>query len=84
LGLFEELGRSLKTTNCTENLNGQVEKYIGKVKHWHHLQQRHQWVEIRQDLLVLLEDKSRMRRLVGYRRLPKLKQALKNAIPNRE
>lgn len=26
LGLFEELGRSLKTTNCIENLNGQVER----------------------------------------------------------
>ena len=42
LGLFEELGRSLKTTNCIENLNSQVEKHIGKVKRWHHSQQRHQ------------------------------------------
>ncbi|WP_259088711.1 transposase [Salinibacter ruber] len=37
LGLFEELGRSLKTTNCIENLNEQVESYTGNVKRWHHM-----------------------------------------------
>jgi hypothetical protein len=34
--------------------------------------------------LALLEVESRMRRLTGYRDLSKLKQALKEAIPNRE
>ena len=29
LGLFEELERSLKTTNCIENLNGQIERHLG-------------------------------------------------------
>jgi transposase-like protein len=76
LGLFVELGRSLKTTNCIENLNGQVERYIGKVKRWHHSPQRHRWMA-----LALLEAETRMRRLTGYRHLPKLKRALKNAIP---
>jgi transposase-like protein len=76
LGLFVELGRSLKTTNCIENLNGQVERYIGKVKRWHHSPQRHRWM-----VLALLEAETRMRRLTGYRHLPKLKRALKNAIP---
>ena len=79
LGLFEELGRSLKTTNCIENLNEQVEDYTGNVKRWHHSPQRHQWMP-----LALLETESRMRRLTGYRDLPKLKQALKEAIPDRE
>ena len=79
LGLFEELGRSLKTTNCIENLNGQVEDYTGNVKRWHHSPQRHRWMA-----LALLEAESRMRRLTGYRDLPKLKQALKEAIPDRE
>jgi hypothetical protein len=32
LGLFEEVGRSLKTTTRIENLNGQVKRYLGKVK----------------------------------------------------
>ena len=79
LGLFEELGRSLKTTNCIESLNGQVEDYTGNVKRWHHSPQRHRWMA-----LALLKAESRMRRLTGYKDLPKLKQALKEAIPDRE
>ena len=43
LGLFEELGRSLKTTNCIENLNEQVEGYTGNAKRWPHSPQRHRW-----------------------------------------
>ena len=39
LGLFEELGRSLKTAGCIENIYSRVEKYIGKVTRWHHSQQ---------------------------------------------
>jgi len=84
LGLFVELGHSLKTTNCIENLNVQVEHYLGKVRRWHHSPQRCRWIEIRQDPLALLEAETRMRRLTGYRHLPKLKQALKEAIPDRK
>ena len=79
LGLFDELGRSLKTTNCIENLNGQVERRFGKVKRWHHSPQRHQWMA-----LALLEAETRMRRLTGYEHLPKLQEALKNALPDQE
>jgi transposase-like protein len=79
LGLFVELGRSLKTTNCIENLNGQVGRYIGKVKRWHHSPQRHGWMA-----LALMEAESRMRRLTGYRHLPKLRRALTGAIPDHE
>lgn len=35
LGAFEEVGRSLQTTNAIENPNSLVEKYIGNVKRWH-------------------------------------------------
>ena len=79
LGLFEELGRSLKTTNCIENLNEKVEGYTSNVKRWRHSPQRHRWVA-----LALLEAESRMRRLSGYEDLPKLKRSLKDAIPDRE
>ena len=79
LGLFEELGRSLKTTNCIENLNEQVESYTDNVKRWHHSPQRHRWMA-----LSLLEAESRMRRLTGYTALPTLKRALQDAIPDRE
>lgn len=79
LGLFEELGASLKTTNCIENLNGQVGRYLGKVKRWHHSPQRCRWMA-----LALMEAESRMYRLMGYRHLPKLRRALREAIPRRE
>ena len=79
LGLFEELERSLKTTNCIENLNGQIERRLGDVKRWHHSPQRHRWMA-----LALLEAETRMRRLTGYRHLSKLQRALKDAIPERE
>jgi transposase-like protein len=74
LGLFEKLGRNLKTTNGIENLMGQVSRRIGKVKRWHHSPQRHQWMA-----LALLESESRMRRVSGYEDLPELKKALKEA-----
>ncbi|WP_251980675.1 IS256 family transposase [Salinibacter ruber] len=77
LGLFEKLGRNLKTTNGIENLMGQVSRRIGKVKRWHHSPQRHQWMA-----LALLEAESRMRRISGYEDLPELKKALKEATSN--
>ena len=77
LDLFEELGRSLKTTNCIENLNEQVESDTSNVKRWHHSPQRHRWMA-----LALLETESRMRRLTGYRDLPNLKKVLKEATPD--
>jgi transposase-like protein len=41
LGLFDELGKSLKTTNCIESLMSDIEGYIDGVKRWHHSPQRH-------------------------------------------
>jgi transposase-like protein len=34
LGLFKELGVSLKTTNCLESINAQIERLTRKVMHW--------------------------------------------------
>ncbi len=34
LGIFVELGKSLKTTNGIENLNSRLGKYLGRVKYW--------------------------------------------------
>jgi transposase-like protein len=79
LGLFEELGRSLETTNGIENLMGQVAQRIDKVNRWHHSPQRHRWMA-----LALSEAESRMRRITGYADLPKLQAALTDSIPDRE
>ncbi|WP_423824359.1 transposase [Salinibacter ruber] len=77
LGLFDELGRSLKTTNCIESLMGDVGEYIDGVKRWHHSPQRHQWTA-----LAVLEAENGFRRLDGYEDLPRLQAALKETTPN--
>jgi transposase-like protein len=73
------LGKSLKTTNCIENLMGEVDGYIDDVKRWHHSPQRHQWMA-----LAVIEAESGFRRLDGYEDLSRLQAALKEAIPDRE
>ncbi len=40
LGIFAELGKSLKTTNGIENLNSRLGKYLGRVKYWQTLDQQ--------------------------------------------
>ena len=34
LGVFVDLGESFKTTNCIENLNSRLGKYLSQVKYW--------------------------------------------------
>jgi hypothetical protein len=77
LGVFEEVGRSLKTTNAIENLNSLVEEYIGNVKRSCRSGQRARWFA-----LGLLEAEQRMNRISGYEDLPSLKAALKETIPD--
>ena len=86
LGLFEELGRTFKTTNSIENVNGLLgpylgkSPYLGKVKHWMHSDQRQRWVGIRQDPLGLLEVEQRMRRIDNYGALSKLRKVLQQHV----
>jgi len=75
LGVFEEVGRSLKTTNAIENMNSLVGEYIGNVKRWHHSEQRARWFA-----LGLLEAEQRMNRIAGYEELPRLRDALQNEL----
>ncbi len=75
LGVFEELGRTFKTTNTIENVNGLLGRYLGKVKHWMHSDQRQRWVA-----LGLLEVEQRMRRIDNYDILPRLRQALQTHV----
>jgi len=78
LGLFDLLGTSLKTTNCIENLNSQLNKYTGRVKHWRSSDQRHRWVAA-----ALLEIEAKMRRIDNYKHLPLLRRALQEEINKR-
>lgn len=81
LGLFPELGRSLKTTNCIESLNSRLSKYIGRVKRWMHTDQRQRWVA---EGLMAIERKETdlkdLRRINNYRSLPLLRKAMLERI----
>jgi transposase-like protein len=71
LGLFPLLGRSLKTTNCLESVNAMAEERCGKVDCWKNSHQKHRWLAS-----ALLDIEPRLRRLVGYIHLPKLRDAI--------
>ncbi len=75
LGLYGVLGRSLKTTNCLESVNALVEERCAKVDHWKNSSQRHRWLAT-----ALLDIEPRLRKVMGYRHLPKLREALKREL----
>ncbi len=79
LGLFRELGLSLKTTNCLESLNALVEQRTAKVDHWHSSDQKQRWLAA-----ALLDIEPRLRRIKGFRALPLLRRALLAEVPGEE
>ena len=75
LGLFGVLGRSLKTTNGLESVNALVEERCATVDHWQNSSQRQRWLAT-----ALLDIEPRLRKVAGYRHLPKLRAALKREL----
>jgi putative transposase len=75
LGVFPLLGRSLKTTNILESVNSQAEERCGRVDHWKNSNQKQRWLAA-----ALLDIEPRLRRLLGYRHLPKLREAMKQEL----
>lgn len=75
LGLFPQLGISLKTTNCIESLMALVDDHTGKVDYWRNSSQKQRWVAT-----AHLEIEPRLRRIKGYRSLPELRGALKHHL----
>ena len=74
LGLFKELGRSFKTTNCIENLNSLIANRTGKVDRWRNSEQKHRWLAT-----AILDIEPRLRTVVGYRQLPRLRAAMQSS-----
>lgn len=71
LGVFPLLGRSLKTTNCIESINSQAEERCAKVDSWKNSSQKHRWLAA-----ALRDIEPRLRRVHGYKHLPRLREAL--------
>lgn len=75
LGLFPELGRSLKTTNCLESINAQISRLTKRVTYWKTSDQKHRWIAA-----ALLNIEPRLNRIQGYKALPKLRKALQQTL----
>ena len=75
LGVFALLGLSFKTTNCLESINVLVEERCAKVDRWTHSKQRQRWLAT-----ALLDIEPRLRKVKGYRHLPRLREALQHAL----
>lgn len=75
LGVVGELGVSLSTTNGLESVLALVEQRVGKVDRWTTSDQKHGWLAT-----ALLGVEPWLRRLRGYRALPQLRIALRNAV----
>ena len=69
------LGHSLKTTNCLESVNALVEERCAKVDRWITSNQRQRWLAT-----ALADIEPRLRKVMGYRHLPKLREALKREL----
>jgi transposase-like protein len=75
LGLFPELGMSFKTSNCMESLMALIGQKTNKVDYWRNSDQKHRWLAA-----ALLDLEPRLRKVKGYKYLPKLRAALQRAI----
>ena len=73
--MYGVLGRSFKTTNCLESVNGLVEERCAKVDHWKTSNQRQRWLAT-----ALVDIEPRLRKVMGYRHLSKLREALKREL----
>ena len=71
LGLFKELGRSFKTTNCLENLNALVAQRTDKVDCRRNSDQKQRWLAT-----ALLDIEPRLRLVYGYKQMIRLRTAL--------
>jgi len=75
LGVFALVGRSLKTTNVIESVHSMAEQRCGRVDHWKSSNQKHRWLAT-----ALLNIEPRLRRLLGYRHLPRLRAAIQKEL----
>jgi putative transposase len=78
LGLNLDFSRSFGTTNCIENLNSQIGKYLNKVKFWKNSQERYRWIAA-----ALLEIEMKMRKINNFRILDKMQKTIKEEIHKR-
>jgi len=75
LGLIEQLGVSFTTTNLIENLNSQLNKYLGRIKRWVSPDMKSRWLAI-----ALIEIERKMKRVNNYKKLYLLREAIQSEL----
>lgn len=78
LGLNVDFSKSFATTNCIENLNSQIGKYLNKVKYWKNSKERYRWIAA-----ALLEIELKMRKVNNFRILNQMQKTIKEEIQKR-
>lgn len=78
LDVHQELDKSFSTTNCIENVNGQLAGYLKRVKRWRSSDQRYRWVAT-----ALMDLRGKMRRVKHYQVLPDLADKLERTVQKR-
>ena len=58
-----------------ESINALIEERCAKVDHWQNSSQRQRWLAT-----ALLDIEPRLRKVMGYRHLPRLRDALKREL----
>lgn len=75
LVLNEEFAVSFSTTNCIENVNSQLKKYVGRVKNWTSSEQRYRWMAS-----ALLEIEFKLRKVDNFKNLKLMRKAINKCI----
>jgi len=75
LGLFRELGISLKTTNCIESLMALIGQRPNKVDYSKTSDQKQRWLAA-----ALLDIEPRLTKINGHKHLPQLRMAIQREI----
>ena len=75
LGLFQELGRSFKTTNVIESIQARIGQFTDKVDYWKNSDQKQRWIAA-----SLLDIEPRLRKVQGMKYLPSLRMAMKREL----
>ena len=71
LGVAEQLGEHLGTTNSIESVNAQIAKYVRKVKRWKNGDMIARWIAV-----SVVELQPRLKRIYNYKKLPLLRKAI--------
>jgi hypothetical protein len=75
LGVFAELGISVKTTNRLESIHATVEARVQRVDHWRNSDQTQRWLAT-----ALLDLEPPLRRIKHDEALPLLQEALRHHV----